>query len=65
MKWHLRGLPSEEPDTSENSIYDLNSNQSLSISRPYKKKRLNRKYSILICTDFAFPKFGGVETHGY
>ncbi len=24
-----------------------------------------RKYSILICTDFAFPKFGGVETHGY
>lgn len=25
----------------------------------------NQKYSILICTDFAFPKFGGVETHGY
>ena len=25
----------------------------------------NHKYSILICTDFAFPKFGGVETHGY
>ena len=25
----------------------------------------NQKYSVLICTDFAFPKFGGVETHGY
>lgn len=24
-----------------------------------------RKYNILICTDFVFPKFGGVETHGY
>jgi hypothetical protein len=23
------------------------------------------KYSILMCTDFTFPKFGGVETHGY
>ena len=23
------------------------------------------KYNILICTDFTFPKFGGVETHGY
>ena len=26
---------------------------------------VQKKYSILICTDFAFPKFGGVETHGY
>jgi hypothetical protein len=24
-----------------------------------------KQYSILLCTDFAFPKFGGVETHGY
>jgi phosphatidylinositol glycan class A protein len=29
------------------------------------KKMGQSKYSILICTDFAFPKFGGVETHGY
>mmetsp|Transcript_11421 Transcript_11421/g.17213 ORF Transcript_11421/g.17213 Transcript_11421/m.17213 type:complete len:88 (-) Transcript_11421:1532-1795(-) len=28
-------------------------------------RRPKQKYSILICTDFAFPKFGGVETHGY
>ena len=25
----------------------------------------HRKYSILMVTDFTFPKFGGVETHGY
>ena len=25
----------------------------------------NNKYSVLIATDFTFPKFGGVETHGY
>gem|GEM_PF-6654694 len=25
----------------------------------------NSNYSIMICTDFALPKFGGVETHGY
>ena len=24
-----------------------------------------RKYSILMCTDFTVPKFGGVETHGF
>ena len=24
-----------------------------------------KQYTVLICTDFAFPKFGGVETHGY
>lgn len=65
MKWHLRGLPSEEADTLEHSMHDFNSNQSITINRPSMKKRLDRKYSILICTDFAFPKFGGVETHGY
>jgi len=27
--------------------------------------RGNKKYNVLICTDFTFPKFGGVETHGY
>ena len=31
------------------------------------REQANRgnKYNILICTDFTFPKFGGVETHGY
>jgi hypothetical protein len=33
--------------------------------QPRTPKYNNQKYSILICTDFAFPKFGGVETHGY
>lgn len=30
-----------------------------------QQRPASKKYSILICTDFAFPKFGGVETHGY
>ena len=37
----------------------------MSLSRNHRGTRPDRKYSILICTDFAFPKFGGVETHGY
>ena len=30
-----------------------------------RKERSEKKHNVLIVTDFTFPKFGGVETHGY
>jgi phosphatidylinositol glycan class A protein len=30
-----------------------------------RKTHSSQKHNVLICTDFTFPKFGGVETHGY
>jgi hypothetical protein len=30
-----------------------------------RKTHSTQKHNVLICTDFTFPKFGGVETHGY
>jgi hypothetical protein len=50
----------------ETSFLDYGLDQSITQTfKQSRKKRPDRKYSILICTDFAFPKFGGVETHGY
>ena len=52
-------------DLSENSMASTLSETQANLDRPSKTAQFHPKYSILICTDFAFPKFGGVETHGY
>jgi hypothetical protein len=39
--------------------------ESLNLEQDSSSSLGPKQYSILICTDFAFPKFGGVETHGY
>ena len=55
MQWHLRDAP----------LYKTNNNSQDEMLSQYCTQKSERKYSIMICTDFAFPKFGGVETHGY
>lgn len=60
------------PNISNFSSMSSRSRRSSLMSQPDEMKRQNsrsnqknRRYTILICTDFAFPKLGGVETHGY
>ena len=53
MQYHLRELEQSFSETNSIETFGQNTNKK------------NGKYSILICTDFAFPKFGGVETHTY
>lgn len=64
MKWHLRELEDELDQSDFGQMNSSFSQSYRSTSKPNLKKGYN-KYSILICTDFAFPKFGGVETHSY
>jgi hypothetical protein len=55
---HIKWQPREQYfDDSFNDL-SLHSMNSQKLAGP-------RQLSILICTDFSFPKFGGVETHGY
>ena len=61
IRFHLR----EEIDVRNFEWLKSSSNQSQIDNYNEMINRPNNKYSILIATDFTFPKFGGVETHGY
>lgn len=57
MRFHLR-------DQIDVRNFGLDNSSEIDIYNDFINQPKN-KYSILICTDFTFPKFGGVETHGY
>jgi len=64
LKWHLRDYScfKKEFERSTGEERRGSASHDMSLSHLLTSQK---KYSILICTDFTFPKFGGVETHGY
>jgi hypothetical protein len=54
------------PQKSPSKFYDETEQTPPLFMQPIiRKQRSEKKHNVLIVTDFTFPKFGGVETHGY
>lgn len=52
-------------DESFSNGYEQEVSPPLFMQPVIRKAKSTQKHNVLICTDFTFPKFGGVETHGY
>ena len=64
LKWHLRDYSCVKKELESSTGEERGGPASHDMSLTHLLTS-QKKYSILICTDFTFPKFGGVETHGY